>query len=47
MIQDELSLMHSHLMYLKFPYHSVAVIHRSQDLGFHVFFMESVRSKVD
>jgi hypothetical protein len=33
-------------MYKKFPYHSVSVIHRHQDLGFHVMFMDSVRNMV-
>ena len=45
-IQEELNSMHGHLMYLKFPYHSVSVIHRHQDLGFHVFFSDSVRDMV-
>lgn len=38
--------MHSYLMYSKFPYHSVSVIHRHQDLGFHVIFMGSVKEMV-
>ena len=33
-------------MYNKFPYHSVSVIHRHQDLGLHVIFMESVKYMV-
>jgi hypothetical protein len=45
-IQAILNVMHQHLMYRKFPYHSVSVIHRSQDLGFHVYFMESVREMI-
>jgi len=45
-IQQELNSMHKHLMYKKFPYHSVSVIHRPQDLGFHVIFMESVKDMV-
>ena len=45
-IQSELKSMHSHLMYKKFPYHSVSVIHRPQDLGFHVIFMGSVKEMV-
>ena len=45
-IPGELNSMHRHLMYLKFPYHSVSVIHRGQDLGLHVFFMGEVKEKV-
>jgi hypothetical protein len=33
-------------MYLKFPYHSVSVIYRSQDLGLHVIFMEEVKEMI-
>lgn len=33
-------------MYKKFPYHSVSVIHRHQDLGFHVIFASNVREMV-
>lgn len=45
-IQTELRLMHHYLIYMKFPYHSFSVIHRSQDLGFHIIFMSSVKEKV-
>lgn len=45
-IQAELQSMHDYLMYKKFPYHSVSVIYRNQDLGFHVFFMENVKEMV-
>lgn len=45
-IYQQLNTMHSYLMYKKFPYHSVSVIHRHQDLGFHVIFMESVKELV-
>lgn len=45
-IQHELEAMHRYLMYNKFPYHSVSVIHRHQDVGFHVIFMESVKPLV-
>ena len=44
--QSELESMHNYLMYKKFPYHSVSVIHRSQDLGFHIIFSESVKEMV-
>ena len=46
-IKDNLEVMHSYLMYKKFPYHSVSVIHRDQDLGFHCIFMENVRELVN
>ena len=45
-IQSELKSMHNYLMYNKFPYHSVSVVHRHQDMGFRVIFMESVREMV-
>jgi hypothetical protein len=45
-IQSELKSMHNYLMYKKFPYNSVSVIHRYQDMGFHVIFMESVKEMV-
>jgi len=45
-IQQELLSMHSYLMYKKFPYHSVSVIHRNQDLGFHVIFTKNVKEMV-
>jgi len=45
-VQSELHTMHSYLMYKKFPYHSVSVIHRPNDLGLHVMFMESVKDLV-
>jgi hypothetical protein len=45
-IYENLSYCHQFLMYKKFPYHSVSVIHRHQDLGFHVMFMDSVRNMV-
>lgn len=45
-VYQALSSMHSYLMYKKFPYHSVSVIHRGQDLGFHVIFMDNVREIV-
>ena len=38
--------MHRYLMKKGFPYHSVSAIHRSQDLGFHCIFMDSVKDKV-
>ena len=44
--QQRLESMHSHLMYNKFPYHSVSVIYRHQDLGFHIMFMGSVKDIV-
>lgn len=45
-IQSELHYMHNYLMFKKFPYHSVSVIHRHQDLGLHVIFMDNVREMV-
>lgn len=45
-IRTELKSMHEYLMYNKFPYHSVSVIHRHQDMGFRVIFMDSVRNMV-
>lgn len=45
-IRNELKLIHEYLMYNKFPYHSVSVIHRHQDMGFRVIFMNSVRNMV-
>ena len=38
--------MHYWLMKEKFPYHSVSVIYRPQDLGFHVIFSDSVKDMV-
>jgi len=45
-IDGTLRLMHSSLMRAGFPYHSVSVIHRSQDCGFHVIFDKVVKDKV-
>jgi hypothetical protein len=45
-IHSELKSMHDYLMYNKFPYHSVSVVHRHQDMGFRVIFMESVKEMV-
>lgn len=45
-IQQQLRSIHSYLMYKKFPYHSVSVIYRAQDLYLHVIFMENVREMV-
>jgi hypothetical protein len=45
-VQSELKSMHRYLMYKKFPYHSVSVVHRHQDMGFHVIFMKSVKEMV-
>ena len=45
-IQFELDEMHRYLMNNKFPYYSVSVIYRQQDLGFHIFFVENVRNKI-
>jgi hypothetical protein len=42
LIQQDLHIVHSYLMYKKFPYHSVSVIHRQQDLGLHVVFLKAV-----
>jgi len=43
---NELRTIHGYLMYKGFPYHSVSVIYRENDLGLHVMFMDSVREKV-
>lgn len=45
-ILSNLTSMHSYLMYKKFPYHSVSVIYRKQDLGFHIILMENVKEKM-
>lgn len=45
-IEEQLKTVHRHLMYNKFHFHSVSVIHRDQDLGLHVIFMESVKYMV-
>jgi hypothetical protein len=45
-IDSRLRQIHYSLMYHKFPYHSVSVIHRWQDLGFHCILLESVKDKV-
>ena len=45
-IQSDLISMHDYLMGKKFPYHSVSVIYREQDTGFHVIFMENVKEMV-
>jgi len=45
-ITQQLTTVHGYLMYNKFPYHSVSVIHRGQDLGFHVIFTEKVREMI-
>ena len=45
-IMSSLSHVHKHLMYLGFTYRSVSVIHRFQDLQYHVMFMESVKNKI-
>lgn len=45
-IMSFLGQIHRHLMYLGFPYRSVSVIHRKQDLGYHVMFMENVKDKI-
>ena len=45
-IHSQLKSMHDYLMYKKFQYHSVSVVHRHQDMGFHVIFMESVKEMV-
>lgn len=45
-IHAELTSMHHYLMRHKFPYHSVSVIYRQQDLGLHVIFLESVKNLI-
>lgn len=42
-----LQIMHDDLMRKGFPYHSVSVIERPQDLGLHVIFTDDVKDKVD
>ena len=44
--QQQMNTVHKYLMNLGFPYHSVSVIYRPNDLGLHVIFMESVRDQV-
>ena len=45
-IDNNLRQMHSYLMNEKFPYHSVSVIHRYQDLQYHVMFTEDVKHMI-
>lgn len=45
-VRGRLNHIHWNLMHLKFPYHSVSVIYRGQDLGLHVIFTEDVRRMV-
>ncbi len=45
-IQQQLDSMHRYLVYEKFPYHSVSVIHKINDLQFHVIFMNEVKPMV-
>lgn len=45
-IQNKLKLTHSYLMRKGFPYNKISVIHRHQDLGFHVIFNASVKEMV-
>jgi len=45
-IQEQLASMHSYLMHKQFPRLSVSVIHRHQDLGFHIIFGSSVKEMV-
>jgi hypothetical protein len=45
-VQHELEAMHSYLMYKKFPYHSVSVIFRWQDIGLHLYIMDYVKHLV-
>jgi len=45
-IYRDLNVMHDYLMGKGFPYSSVSVIHRHQDLGFHVFIMECEKERV-
>lgn len=45
-IQNTLNVCHGFLMRQGFPFSSVSVIYRSQDLGFHVIFDSSVKDKV-
>lgn len=37
---------HTYLMKAGFPYHSVSIIHRHQELGLHCFFSNDVREKI-
>jgi hypothetical protein len=46
-IQGKLQHIHSALMWARFPYHSVSVIHRWQDVGLHVYIMESQRERLE
>lgn len=45
-VQYRLDMMYKYLMFKTFPYHSVSVVHRHQDTGFHVIFMKSVEYMV-
>ena len=46
-IQSTLNVCHGFLMKQGFPYHSVSVIYRQQDLGYNVIFANDVKDKVN
>lgn len=46
-MQEVLNNMHQYLMDKGFPYHSVSVIYRPQDLGYHCIFSYIVEDKID
>jgi len=45
--KSKLYRIHKYLMKRGFPYHSVSVVYRRLDLGYHVIFMEDQREFVD
>ena len=45
-IDYQLKRVHSYLMSEGFPYHSVSVIYRGDDLGLHALFISEVKDKV-
>lgn len=44
--QYDMKYLHEYLMKVGFPYHSVSVIYRHQDIGLHCFFSHDVKDKV-
>ena len=42
----KLDLIHSYLMHKGFPYHSVSVVYRPNEIGYHVFIMSGVKELI-
>lgn len=45
-VQEQMQALHEHLMLSGFPYNSVTVIYRPNDLGLHCFFSKKVEDKI-